>query len=87
MPSENVSFSGAQPRQPTARESGFDCVSPVVASRSFLGIPSASTLTRRPAPGLFHLGFLRGGVFAEETAQSAGWQAKPRAVHSFKKNL
>ena len=40
-----------------ARESGFHCMSPVVASRSFLGMPSASTLTRRPAPGLFRLGF------------------------------
>jgi len=43
-----------------ARESGFHCMSPVVASRSFLGMPSASTLTRRPAPGLLRLGFRAG---------------------------
>ena len=35
------------------RESGFHDRSPVVASRSFLGMPSASTLTRRPTPGPF----------------------------------
>jgi hypothetical protein len=40
-----------------ARESGFHCMSPVVASRSFLGMPSASTLTRRPAPGIGFVGF------------------------------
>jgi hypothetical protein len=43
-----------------ARESSFHCMSPVVASRSFLGMPSASTLTRRPAPGLLRLGFRAG---------------------------
>jgi len=32
-----------------ARESCFDYGSPVAASRSCLGMPSASTLTRRPA--------------------------------------
>jgi hypothetical protein len=39
------------------RESGFNGMSPVVASRLFLGMPSASTLTRGPAPGLLRLGF------------------------------
>ncbi len=40
-----------------ARESGSNGRSPGGASRSFLGMPSASTLTRRPAPGLLRLGF------------------------------
>ena len=40
-----------------ARQSRFNCMSPVVASRSFLGMPSTSTLTRRPAPGVLRLGF------------------------------
>src|ERR1039457_5728962 len=40
-----------------ARESSFNCMSPVVASRSCLVMPSASTLTRRPAPGVCCLGF------------------------------
>jgi transposase len=35
----------------------------VVASRSFLGMLSASTLTRRPAPGLLRLGFRAGNAF------------------------
>jgi hypothetical protein len=43
-------FSGAQPCQPTARESGFHCMSPVVASRfSSPCFPSAVHLD--PSPG------------------------------------
>jgi hypothetical protein len=43
-----------------ARQSGFHFVSPGVAPKSCLGMPSTSTMTRRPAPGLFLLEISRG---------------------------
>jgi hypothetical protein len=48
----------AQSRKQTARKSGFDCMSPVVASRLFAPAALATPpLTRRPAPGFLRLGF------------------------------
>ena len=55
---DSLSFAHGRSRAgKNARQSRFNCMSPVVASRSFLGMPSASTLTRRPAPGVLRLGF------------------------------
>jgi hypothetical protein len=45
---------GAARADGTARESGFHCMSPVVASRLFAPVALATPpLTRRPAPGVF----------------------------------
>jgi hypothetical protein len=55
---------------PVARESGFHCMSSVVASRSFLGMPSASTLTRRPAPGILLCRIRRAECVSLEKSQN-----------------
>ena len=60
MLSGTTLVSGTQPRQPTARESGFHCMSPVVASRLCLGMPSASTVDPPPGSGAFPFRISRG---------------------------
>jgi hypothetical protein len=57
---------GAARADGTARESGFHCMSPVVASRLFAPIALATPpLTRRPAPEVLPVGITRGNCIAE----------------------
>jgi len=58
-------------------------MSPVVASRSFLGMPSASTLTRRPAPGLLLLGFRAGRIASDKNKPAAPDVLKVMCVKNF----
>jgi hypothetical protein len=56
---------------------------PVVASRSFLGMPSASTLTRRPAPGLLRLGFRAWRIASDKNQPAAPDVFKVMCVKNF----
>ena len=58
-------------------------MSPVGASRSFLGMPSASTLTRRPAPGLLRLGFRAWRIASDKNKPAAPEAFKVMCVKNF----
>jgi len=66
-----------------ARESGFHCMSPVVAARSFLGMPSASTMTRRPAPGVLRLGFRAWRIASDKNKPAAPDALKVMCAKTF----
>jgi hypothetical protein len=60
-------------------------MSPVVASRLFLGMPSASTLTRRPAPGVLLLGFRAGRTASDKNRPAAPNVLEVMRVKNFSK--
>jgi hypothetical protein len=67
-----------------ARESSFNCMSPVVASSSSSPCrPLRSSLTRRPAPGVLRLGFGAWRIACDKNKPAAPNASKVMCAKNF----